>query len=90
MIGEILAEYLHDLRKHSLSEATIHLICDLHSSHYTSAVRGLASSLNIELRDIPAGAADSWQPLDRLIFGILNSHVGRLCRLRVRGDLIAQ
>jgi transposase len=82
----VYAEYLHFLRKHSESEATIHFSCDLHSSHRTSKVRGIASSPNIELRDIPAGASDSLLPLDRLIFGVLKSHARRLFRLRVPGD----
>jgi hypothetical protein len=86
MTEETFAEYLRLLRKHSQSQATIHLICDLHSSHRTPTVREVASSLNIELHYIPAGATDSLQPLDRLIFGVLKSHARRLFRLRVRGD----
>jgi transposase len=76
--GEIFAEYLRLLRKRSQTEATIDLICDLHSSHRLSAVRGIASSLNIELKFIPARPTDSLRALHRLIFGVLKTHARRL------------
>jgi hypothetical protein len=46
----------------------------------TNDVKQLAAELNIELLDIPSGATDKLQPLDRMVFGALKSEAWRLFR----------
>jgi hypothetical protein len=46
----------------------------------------LTEDLNIEIHYIPAGATDVLQPLDRLVFGVLNSQARKLFHRRVNED----
>jgi hypothetical protein len=80
MRQEIFAQYLHHLRQQVPDGEKIFLICDVHASHRTDAVKQLASGLNIDLLYIPPGATDRLQPLDRMVFGALKSEARRLFR----------
>ena len=55
------------------NDTKIDIILDLYATHRNSTIKRLASSLNFELHFIPAGLTDSFQPLDRYIFGALKS-----------------
>jgi hypothetical protein len=81
MNGELFTEYLRHLRERVPMENRLFLICDVHASHRTPAVKELADELNIELIYIPPGATDLLQPLDRKVFGALKSEARRLFRL---------
>jgi hypothetical protein len=51
----------------------LNLILDCFSVHRSSDITGLAASLNIKLRFIPAGHTDELQPLDRAVFGAMKA-----------------
>jgi hypothetical protein len=58
----------------------------MHPSHRSDNVKQLARFLNIELHRIPAGAVDTLQPLDRIVFEALKSRARRLFRCPVETD----
>jgi hypothetical protein len=80
MNGDIFCDYLRHLREQTSIENRLFLICDVHASHRTPAVKALAEELNIQLIYIPAGATDELQPLDLKVFGSLKSEARRLFR----------
>lgn len=51
----------------------IDVILDLYASHRNDKIKELAKALKFKLHFIPAGFTDSFQPLDRYVFGALKS-----------------
>ena len=59
---------------HDYTEETeIDIILDLYASHRNDLIKELAKELHFKLHYIPSGLTDSFQPLDRYIFGCLKS-----------------
>ena len=81
--SECFAQYLIWLRaelnerykdKENFTEDTeIDLILDLYASHATEELKQIAKLLHFNLIYIPAGATDTFQPLDRYVFGALKN-----------------
>jgi hypothetical protein len=86
MNHQIFGDYLRHLRAQMPNGDHIFLVCDVHASHRIQDVKELAAELNIELLDIPPGATDTLQPLDRKVFGVLKSETRRLFRQHASGN----
>lgn len=61
---EIMLKWLHDvIQPYTQSKPTV-LILDSYSTHFTSEVQNAASSINLELIQVPPGSTSILQPLD--------------------------
>ena len=67
---KLMIDYL-DWLKERYKDRKFHVIWDLHASHRNQNVQDHAREAEIGLTYIPAGQTDTWQPLDRRIFGNL-------------------
>ena len=68
--ADVMMRYLTWLKERTKGRL-IHVIWDLHASHRDQRVQDWAAASEIGLTFIPAGQTDTWQPLDRKIFGSL-------------------
>lgn len=82
MTDESFTFYLMKLREFFNDDDPIHLILDLYKAHLTDNVKEYAAGLNIILHFIPAGMTDTYQPLDRSIFGPFKALARRYFRKR--------
>ena len=55
------------------NDTPIDLILDMYTSHITNELKLIAKKLNFNLHFIPPGATDTFQPLDRYVFGALKN-----------------
>jgi hypothetical protein len=55
----------------------IELILDFYTVHRSAEIKQYAAELGIRLWFIPAGRTDELQPLDRVVFGAIQSIFGR-------------
>jgi hypothetical protein len=70
--AQLALEYLRWLN-HCNRGKLITLLLDVFASHRCGEAKELASQLNIKLEFVPAGLTGEYQPLDRRIFGDLES-----------------
>jgi hypothetical protein len=61
-----------------MGERPIHLLLDSYSAHKTAVVRETAARLGIRLYLMSPGLTVEFQPLDRIVFGVLKSHAKHL------------
>lgn len=59
------------------------VVCDCYKAHLTPSVREKASSLNILLVVVPANGTGKFQPLDRIIFGIIKAKLRALANTEI-------
>jgi len=62
--SEIMQKWLHDVVQPYTHNRPAALILDSYTSHFTDEVREAASSMNLELIQVPPGATSILQPLD--------------------------
>ena len=79
---QVFSQYLHQIRQYYDDSDKLYLILDVYPAHRNIEVINEAAALNIELIFIPAGLTDTYQPLDRRIFGILKAKARRFFRMR--------
>ena len=73
MEQECFETYLKWLRQQYFDDAPLYLLVDQFPVHCSQQSKALATSLNIELFFVPGGYTDTYQPLDRRVFGCLKS-----------------
>jgi hypothetical protein len=84
---ETFRQYLYHLRGHvGAGFGPIWLLLDLHASHRTERIQNLAADLGINLKYVPAGLTDRFQPLDVRVFGVLKAKAKAAYRLRTTPD----
>jgi hypothetical protein len=84
---ETFIRYLHWLRDTQYKDdLPLWLVLDCYSVHRDEAVKACAESLNIVLEFLPPGMTDSFQPLDRYVFGCMKAKCRRLFRMHVAWD----
>ena len=64
------------------------LFCDGFQAHHNDEAQNEAKKLNIALIEVPNGAADECQPLDRRIFGGLKSRLRSELNKHIREQLL--
>jgi hypothetical protein len=69
----LIIEYLNWIDLDAVDGEPCVLVLDIDPMHRTPAVQASARDLDVELLDVPAGATEEFQPLDRRIFGELKS-----------------
>jgi hypothetical protein len=80
--AEISCGYLQRLRTlDEFSAGPLIVVLDTYTAHRCAQVREMAHLLHIDLVFIPPGATDKLQPLDRYVFGVLNSFARQKWRI---------
>ena len=79
---DVFSQYLNHIRQYFDDMEKIYLILDVFPAHRHQKVIKEAAELNIDLIFIPAGLTDTYQPLDRSIFGVLKAKARRYFRMR--------
>jgi len=74
--SQIMIEYLDKL--HDMFEDNFALVLDVYPAHRKEEVKEYAKSLKIQLIYVPACGTGEYQPLDRLIFGVVKKKLNRL------------
>lgn len=70
---EIMIRYLKHVHSKFAKNNPCALILDVYPSHRTKNVLQMAGDLNIDLIFVPANGTGQFQPLDRVIYGIIKS-----------------
>ena len=77
---ETFSLFIMSVRERFPDNDPVYLLLDQYSVHRTEPIRTLAQSLGVELIFLPPGMTDTYQPLDRRVFGVLKQYLRLLWR----------
>ena len=79
--AEVMIRYLDWLRE-QIQEEEIALVLDVYAAHRKDEVKEHAEKLKIHLIFVPACGTGYFQPLDRIVFGIVKGQLGKQAMLQ--------